>query len=190
MLKAIARTLLFSSICFILVGTTDAAVTGWDFLKGVRGVQGADNVSASKLFFVVDGAGDATSITLTGASISGSIAYVRTGTEWFFQKTYASEAAMDAEFPSGGVFTITLSGGTLVQSVAFGPQAYPSFPVLSGTTFSDLQSMDSSSGFQMTFAQPGSGVTAAEIVITETASGNSILDEDLSASATTYTIPL
>ena len=184
--------------CLFLLGSANGAVTSWDFLKGVGGVQSADNTAPSKSFFIVDGAvdtanvDDATSITLTGASLSGSIAYVQEGTEWFFERNYETEVAMDEEFPSGGTFTITLIGpelGTLVQSVTFGPKSHPPLPVLSGTTFSDLQSLDSASAFQVTFAEPGQGVNGGEIVIVDSLTDDWVLDNDLSVSVTDFTIP-
>ena len=184
--------------CLFLLGSANGAVTSWDFLKGVGGVQSADNTAPSKSFFIVDGAvdtanvDDATSITLTGASLSGSIAYVQEGTEWFFERNYETEVAMDEEFPSGGTFTITLIGpelGTLVQSVPFGPKSHPPLPVLSGTTFSDLQSLDSASAFQVTFAEPGQGVNGGEIVIVDSFTDDWALDNDLRVSVTDFTIP-
>jgi hypothetical protein len=151
------RTLAVLTFLFLLCSAY-ADVTGWDFLKGVGGVQSADNTAPSKSFFVVDGAvdtanvNDATSITLTGASLSGSIAYVRDGTEWFFERKYQTEAAMDAEFPSGASYTISFAGGTLGaldQVVNLPGKDYPS-NAPHFTKFTEMGSVDATSDFEVT----------------------------------------
>jgi len=150
------------------------AVTSWDFAKSIGGVLEADNTEPGITFFdiescvVTESAGDATSVTISGGGIQGSLAFTLEGEEWCLEKDYNSEAEMDAEFPNDTQYTITLSGGTLgtlTQTFTVGAKAYSSLPYLVGDGYSTLQNFDPSSEFTFQFASPSGApnFTAVEI---------------------------
>lgn len=150
------------------------SVVSWNFIKGQGATQVANDAAPAITDWdidsevVIEKVGDATSVTISGGGISGSLAYEQDGLEWSFHKGYDAEGSVDAEFPSSSIYTITLSGGalgTLTQTVNLGAKAYPTHPVLTGTTLSDLQSIDSSSAYQMTFNAPGASANRTEIEI-------------------------
>ena len=102
--------------------------------------------------------GDATSVTISGGGISGTLAYTREGTAWTMQKAYTTENALDTEFPGGATFTITVSGGelgTLTQSLDMDSNPYPVVPYLTGTTLSDALDIDPTADHPLTWNNPG-----------------------------------
>ncbi len=174
MLRLSIRTSLVSILGLLFIGAANAAVTGFFFTKGKGGDQITDNATpAISHYFVdidveTDNAGDATSVTVSGGGISGSIAFTQDGTEWYTENNYDTEAEQDAEFPSDATYTITLSGGTLgllTQDVTLGPKAYPDFPTLTGTKLTDAKSVDANSDFTLTYAPAGGNGTVTEIEI-------------------------
>jgi hypothetical protein len=112
--------------------------------------------------------GDATSVTISGGGISGSLAYDQESPgEWTVEADYLSKAALDAEFPSNSVYTITVSGGelgTISQSINIGPDTYPDVPYLTGTNFTDIGSIDPSEDF--TIRWNGSSAHSSNLVVT------------------------
>lgn len=100
---------------------------------------------------------DAATITISGGGISGSISYTRDGNEWEMDRDYGSEAALDAEFPSGAEYTITLSGGalgTLVQKLNVEAKNHPSAPYLTGSLYNDVQALDPTQDLSLQWSNP------------------------------------
>ncbi|MGY8694498.1 MAG: leucine-rich repeat domain-containing protein, partial [Verrucomicrobiia bacterium] len=142
-------------------------VTFWKFIKGIGRTQTADNTAPAASSWAIDinveteYASDATSVTISGGGIVGSrmFKYDDEDAEWYFETDFDSEVDLDAEFPSATTYTITLSGGTLgtlVQDVALPAKAYPNVPYLTGTDFTDIQSLDPAADFIANFNPPGS----------------------------------
>ncbi len=73
-----------------------------------------------------------------------------------FSKTYASASALDTDFPNNATYTYAISGGTLgTHSASLSTPASNQYalqvPFLNGTDYSQLQGMDSTAQFQLTF---------------------------------------
>lgn len=92
---------------------------------------------------------DAAKVTLSGGGISGSIELSVSEEddpgEWTYDKDYENETFLDAEFPDNQVYTITVSGGelgTVSQEINIDAKDFPNVPYLTGTFFSDIQSLD------------------------------------------------
>lgn len=153
---------------------SQAAVTEWDFVKGIGGRLEADNQEPTVTFFDVeifvltDSPGDATSVTISGGGIAGILPFTQEGNEWFYEQEFTSEAEMDALFPNDANYTITLSGGslgTLTQAVLVGPRAYSSLPYLSHDGLSRLLKIDPAQDQFIVIADPGNAVDLTVIEI-------------------------
>jgi hypothetical protein len=112
---------------------------------------------------------DVTSVTLSGGGLATPVTFETDGEgEWFYDKDYANEALLDAEFPDSQVYTITVSGGelgTLSQEVNIGGKDFPNAPFLTDTTFSDAQSIDPTLEFNLDWNVPVNE-TYVEIIVT------------------------
>ncbi|MGC6566793.1 MAG: hypothetical protein ACON38_14415 [Akkermansiaceae bacterium] len=120
-----------------------AAVEEWFFVKSISYRQTIDNTAPTEaegwyveIAVLTTSPGDATSATISGGGIPGTLDLEWDDGEWLYGKDFESQAAMDSLFPSGQSYTITLSGGslgTVSQTVALGPADYPAVPYLTGT---------------------------------------------------------
>ncbi len=184
------------------VTDSPSSVAHWRFIKGIGHSQSIDDTEPSasdwSVFAIVqtENAGDATSITVSGGGISGNRAFEQNGNLWEFEVEHTSEAALDAEFPSGATYTITLSGGTLgtlIQQFTLGAKAYPNTPYLTGSTFTVIKSINAYNNFTATFSNPGSltatnGSTTFEIFAEP--DENSVFREQSAGAATSALIPV
>ncbi len=174
----------------------EGAILEWGFVKGQGGVMSADNQAPSvtshdvEIYVDTSAVGDATSVTISGGNINGSLAFELDGTEWIYEQDFQTEAAMDAVFPNNSNYTITVSGGslgTLTQSVSVGAKAYPNLPYLVGSGYSELQAFNPINSFDFNFAAPSA---EADLTIIEIeANGESPFEAFVDASQTTVNMP-
>ena len=158
--------------------TAQAQVTQWRIVKGPAYQQTLDNTPATSasswsvgVYLDTFDPADATSVTVAGGGIAGSLPLVLEDGEWALELDYASKAAMDAQFPSSSAYTITVSGGTLgtlVQPLIYSTEAYPNIPFLTGTGLTDSLSVAPQSPFVLGWSNPGpftqtNGVTILEV---------------------------
>jgi hypothetical protein len=106
--------------------------------------------------------GDAEMVTISGGNLGSPRSFTYEGEgEWTYEKDYPTRAALDAEFPDGQTYTLTITGGALgtrVQTLNIGSEAYPPAPYLTGSNLTDAQSIDPDSNFNFTWNPPnGSG---------------------------------
>ncbi|MEN9019136.1 MAG: hypothetical protein ABF370_01340, partial [Verrucomicrobiales bacterium] len=145
--------------------TSNAAVLpDWRLNKGRNYRQTQDNtVQGAQSFWDLWGRvqarnpNDATSVTIRGGGISRSRSFDLEDTGWTVEQDYASEALLDAEFPSNTTYTLTLRGGelgTVTQEITIGSSAYPNIPFLTGSHFTDAQSIDSTSDLTLEWTNP------------------------------------
>ena len=151
----------------LFFSASNAAVTEWDFTKGIGGRLEFDNQEPTvsnfdvEIVVMTEGPGEAGSVTISGGGIAGSLAFTQEGNEWLYEQEFASEAEMDALFPNDSVYTITLSGGslgTLTQSVTVGARSFSSLPYLAGSGLSDLKKINPNNDAFLFLADPGNPV--------------------------------
>ena len=142
------NTHLFSAaLAALLTSSLSAQVAHWRLLKAKFYEQTANNTQpaapldgSAGVFLGTVNPGDATSVTLSGGGSVGSLPLEHEGGgEWYLELDYATQAALNAQFPSSSTYTLTVSGGTLgtlVQSFALGAELYPNVPYLTGTVLS------------------------------------------------------
>ncbi len=192
------RNLINPAALFLILFSVhlEGAITDWGFVKGQGGEMTADNQAPSvtlydvEIFVETGAAGDATSVSISGGNINGSLSFEQDGTEWNYEQDFQSEAAMDAVFPNNSDYTITLSGGslgTLTQSVSVGNKAFPDLPYLTGTGWSMLQEFDPSVSFDFEFATPSQEASLTVIEIEN--NGESSFEAMVDASQTTVNLP-
>lgn len=189
----------FSVFLSVLVISTltKGAVTEWAFIKGRGSDQDTDNQRPTiswwdvEIYVEVESANDATTATISGGGLSGNVALELSGSEWIYEKEYASEAAMDADFPNETTYTLTLSGGTLgtlTQDIVLGAKNYPEQPYLTGSGYSELLAFDPSTPFDFEFGTPGSSATKTNIEV-EDDEDNPPFDAFVDAAQQTVTMP-
>lgn len=178
-----------------------AQVTEWGFFKGAIYEQETANTMPTTpwlweagVWVTTSSTGDAGLITLSGGNISGSIPFEQDGDEWFLDRDYQNQAAMNAELPSNATYTLTMSGGTLglqIQTFVVGPQQYPTTPYLTGLSFNTLQQFPVGAATTLTWNSPGplvqaSGLTGLTI---EDRTGNELFTSLTTGAQTSTTIP-
>ena len=140
-----------------IVGAS-GAVNSWSLLKMRGGVQSAVDTSPSASFWMADiyletqNPGDITAASISGGNIAGSRALAQDENTWWLGVEYNSEVELDAEFPSGTSYTISVSGGTLGaldQVVNLPGKDYPS-NAPHFTKFTEMGSVDATSDFEVT----------------------------------------
>jgi hypothetical protein len=133
--------------------TNAAVMPDWRLNKARNYNQSSDNTAPTSVVFwdvfsIVETRNqtDAGTVTLSGGGLSSPVVFTQEEPgDWSYDKDYATEALLDAEFPDNQVFTITVSGGelgTISQEINLGAKSFPNIPFLTGTVFSDLQSID------------------------------------------------
>jgi len=157
-----------------VVGSSSAQVHEWVIAKGATYEQTADNTPPGaplwSIFINVDTVNptDATSVTISGGSIVGSIPLIFQDDGWELNGVFPSQAAMNGFLASNMTYTFTLSGGmlgTLVQSAPLGPEVYPNAPYLTGTSWSDALTTNSAVANTLTWNNPGAIVAASGATI-------------------------
>jgi hypothetical protein len=178
--------------------SSNAQVADWFFEKIINYTQTTDNLAPTsatgwsvEIAIEMDNETDATGGTISGGGITGTLPLTWEDGEWLFEEAYIDKAALDAEFPSGATYTLTLSGGTLgilTQTVTLPAEVYPNIPYLTGTVFTDLATVDASSNFDLTWGPSGTS-TNIFIEITQEDPWMDFVDAELAAAAVIYTIP-
>ncbi len=181
---------------------TSAQVLEWSLAKGAVYEQTADDTSpGAPLAWIANvgvdtsDVGDATSVVVSGGGIAGSLALTQDFEYWCLEEEFTSQAAMNAVFPSGSTYTITLSGGslgTLTQTASFGVEQYPVAPYLTGSDWSDLQAFDATDPFTLDWNDPGASLWPAGFVfvdVFEVLTGVDPFTDELTSGTTSTTIP-
>lgn len=137
----------------------------WRLNKGRTYNQTADNTAPSvaefwDLYASVEtrNATDATTVTLSGGNLPSPVTLTEDAPgDWTYEQDHATQALLDANIPDSQNYTFTLSGGelgTISQTINSGSGSYPSIPYLTGTTFTDAQSIDPTEDFDFTWNAP------------------------------------
>lgn len=178
----------WASLTALSLGSAQAAVDEWFVEKTIAYEQTADDTvptSPSGWNFgaavVLDQPTDATNVTISGGGLIGSINLTYDDGEWEFYKEYNSEAALNADFPNGGRFTLTLSGGTLgtlSQTFTLSAQNYPNIPYLTGKEFSRAQSVDSDYAHELGWNTANATANAIWLEVEAHGSFNEVYDVD------------
>jgi hypothetical protein len=177
------------SLPLLAMGSAQASVEDWFFDKAITYRQTADDTqpSTASFWFVEIGVATTTPGDFSAASISrvGS-ATVHNLTfgdgEWLFEKSYASEAALNSEFPSNNDYTFTLTAGSLAgqtQTFTLGAANYPAIPYLQFHNFSLAQSINASQNFSLNWNDPGGFATSASLEVEDQINETCIVDEEL-----------
>ena len=145
----------------------------------------------------------AASATLTPpAGATGTVSYMDSVASGLnFQENFASQAAMDAAFPSGpGTYNLmiqTATPSTYTYQLSFGPDAYPPTPQLTGVTYGpsntpaswaggNLVIPDNTQTITFTFSNPGGAYNASFSIWNTNFSSWSYPSY---ATSTTFTLP-
>jgi len=150
---------LFAFLSLWISQAAMAEIEEWGCEKGPGYKQVADNTAPTapirwevSIWVDTADAGDAASVRISKNGSTASFDLTQDDGEWELEKTYPSEAAMNAEFPDGATYTITLSGGSLgtkTQTFNMGARSYPDTPYLTGRDLSRLRSLDAESPFTL-----------------------------------------
>jgi len=158
--------LLSAAIAALITSSLSAQVAHWRLVKGPFHLQTANNTQPSVpldwsvgVYLGTTNPGDATSVTISGGGIVGSLALQNEGGgQWSLETDTATQAALNVVFPSSSSYTLTVSGGTLgtlVQQFALGAESYPNIPFLTGTMFTTVQQYAAAAPFTLTWNSPG-----------------------------------
>jgi hypothetical protein len=133
-------------------------------------------------------AGDATAVTVNGVNL---VEEYPGG--WCLDDEYASQGEMDAVYPTPGVFTIALSGGTLgnlseaVEIAA--PSLYPAPAAFTASSFTAAQGADPTQDLLIEWNAPDSSADIIFFAIYDIADDNYLIDTDFDVSQTSYLLP-
>lgn len=138
--------------------------------------------------------GDAESVTISGGGLGAPRELnFEDGEEWNYEKDFPDLASLNAEFPDNQTYNIVVSGGELgtrVQTLNIGGGGFPPVPYLTGTSLSDAQYIDSTSGFNFTWNNPDSSTTQLSFTSEPDENGTEYFYEiDFSGTNTGMTIP-
>lgn len=157
------------------VQSSYAQVEEWFIDKAISYRQTENNTAPTEAYswnielaVLTTNQGDASSATISGGGIIGSLSLEWLDGEWLLEESYESKAEMDAVFPSGQNYTITLSGGTLgtvTQSFNLGAANYPNVPYLLGLDFSTCLNIQPGQSFTFHWNDPGAFGTGASLEI-------------------------
>lgn len=168
-----------------------AQVDDWFFNKAISYRQSENNTAPTEadgwfveLAVVTLNPGDATSATISGGGIAGSLELEWDDGEWLYERDFESQAQMDALFPGNQSYTITLSGGTLgtlTQTFNLGPASYPAIPYLTGSDFSTALNILPGAGFTFHWNSPGAGANAIWLELEDAVTEDTIADFEFDA---------
>lgn len=190
--------------CSILVmGMTlraEAQVGSYYIDKTAYYFQNSDNVAGSLGYVNVapgvytNNAGDITSASVTLPGASAAVDLVQHGTSWglaAFDDTFSSLADADSAYPNGNYLFQTAGGtvGTTAMTVQLSG-AYPAEPVFTGTSLTDLATMDPRGPITITFNgfTPDPSLNYGHLAINFSGPGGQ-QDFDLPITATSFTFP-
>jgi len=106
--------------------------------------------------------------------------------------SFASKSEFDAQFPSDTFYTIDVEGGVLgtrSQTLSIGPDAYPAPGYLTGTVLSDLQDMDPTQEFMLTWSAPDPSVILVGLFVERTDTDETPLELIVPPFVTNVAIP-
>lgn len=135
-------------------------------------------------FFEAD-PGDATMVSLNSMSIDEQFPG-----QWELIQEFGSQAELNAAYPSGGSYTMSISGGTLgnrSELMGFPTESYPSPPEITAASFTNMQSADPTQDLLIEWETPGAGVDLVVLSIYDPIEDDYIVDFDEIA-ASSYTI--
>jgi len=118
--------------------------------------------------------GDATS-----ATINANPMIEQFPGEWDGSMSFASQAALDAAYPSNIPYTLALSGGVLgsvSETFPAFPELYPSVPALTPTNFNDAQSIDTTQDFLVDWIDPDPNADFVIFAVYDIVNDTCILD--------------
>lgn len=197
-LNPLRHPLVLLSLALWPLATAEAAVSDWGLGKGPHYRQTSDDTAPTSPegwlcgVWVSATDGDAASVTISGGGLGGTLPLDDTGGGyWQLTEFFASEAEMNAAFPSSTTYTITLSGGTLgtlVQTVTLGSAAYPDTPYFTGSDSSRLLSVDSTAPFDLHWGSRGNANNIF-LELSEFGSGNFVADAEFPGGTGSMTIP-
>ncbi len=164
-----------------------AVLPGWRLTKSRDFTQTTENTQPTvaagwSIWGLVElrNTNDATAITLSGVDGSGTpftVSYNEEDPgEWTLDpaNAYPTEVALNADYPDGVPFMITLSGGelgTLTQEITTGG-GYPTIPYLTDTTFSDALEINPTESFDFTWNSHPNASVGLYITSLEDEEGN------------------
>ncbi|MFT6242252.1 MAG: hypothetical protein ACJAQT_004355 [Akkermansiaceae bacterium] len=137
---------------------------------------------------------DIGSVTMSGGGLASPLSFFNEGEgEWTYEKDYSAQAALDADFPDNGTFTITVSGGALgtrVQTININSAAFPPVPYLTGALFDEARSLDPADDFSFVWNDPMGSATHL-VISSETNEGGEeyFSEKSLIGSTTIATVP-
>ena len=105
---------------------------------------------------------------------------------------FNSKSALDFNFPSNQSYTMHIEGGTLGtrdQPFSIGPDAYPVPGFLTGTVFDDLQNMDPTVPFDLSWTTPPAGVDLVLIAIDIQSTLDKVYEIALPSNTTQHALP-
>ena len=147
----------------------DAQVTSWDLGKGRIYRQTAEDTTPTVAeawgvwMYIEVSLADATTATISGGGITGSISIPRNGDAFALDLNFPDETTMDDEFPSNSSYTMTLSGGSLgpiSQQIVVGAADYPTPPTLMQGELARSLSLAATQDHLFRWKTPGSEVDA------------------------------
>jgi len=173
----------------LLVGMLQGQVQEWDVGKIRVYRQTTDNVAPSapeswafEVWVLTSNSGDSSSATISGGGLASPLPLVKDGEAWELIEEYASESALDAAFPNGGSYTITLSGGTLgtvTQNFTMAAKSYANIPYLPGKEYTRAQSMDAAETYQLSWNAPNATANGIYVEIIERQTDNDKVELDM-----------
>jgi len=188
-------------LSFIMINPVYADVDDYLILKLQDFEQTANNVqptTPSEFFFEAEifttALGDFAAVNVGGATAS-PVALTNDALLWDLSDEYGTKAALDLAYPNGNSYTLDTSGGTLgtlSEPITFGTENYPTVvPFFTGSTYNDLQGVNSDAAINLTWNLPSSGGAQVNFVglIVEDASHNGVYFEELTVSSTSTIIP-
>ena len=182
-----------------------SVLADWSLTKTINYIQASANVQPTTVDYwdvytslETMNPNDVSSVIIEGGGISGSLAYSYEGDgRWTYYQEYDSQESLDALFPEQNTYTITVSGGalgTISQQIDIGEDLYPVTPYLTGTNFTDAQSIDRTQAFTLHFNNPGSSMVTVAVTELQAGDGSEYLyEENLGISSfeiTAQTLPL
>lgn len=170
-----SSTLAALLIAGFLPGNAHAQVEEWFFDKAISYHQSENDTAPTEaiawvieLAVLTSNPGDALTATISGGGIAGELDLEWDDGEWLYEEEFESQSAMDALFPSGQAYTITLSGGTLgtvSQTFNLGPAEYPPAPYLTGDDLTLAINIPAGSGHIFHWNDPGPSTTSVGLEI-------------------------
>ena len=184
-------------VCLFASGSLQAEVTQWRLSKLRVYEQTANNTQPTQnptSVFQADvrteNFSDLTSLSLGGApgspvSLNGPMGF-GSNYRWRIDQDFADEAAMDTAYPDNASYTLDSQGpqGSTSESIAFSGTFPVEIPFFAGQVYQNLQGMDPSQNFPLTWDTLPSGVNAF-VFIDDDSAGTVVFDEEVTGLTST-----